>query len=356
MVAIKDMINDTDSTYYTTGSVGLDYIISGGRGIPGGRFVEIYGRSDTGKTAAVLQIMSETLQLNTGKIMYFNLDGKFNPDFAVSMGVPSDVGHDTLAIINDIFIMSDVFNMIQHNASTNKYDVFIVDNIAAMSTEKEIMSDFEDTPSPRHFLYQLDKGLRDLRRAISNTNAIVIFTNQIRHNFDTGFGYKPAFDTSVGPHMDIRIDLTRVENITRASDMLFGNRRIGHRVQFEVTENAIYRTLGRCQLALLYNENMCGFDIPDEYIVYGFETGIVRKGDNGKYRMQFTERYGDPPMEVTTDDFSNEEMRNYLAQPHNRAYVRDIITNALKESDKWYGGEEETTDAEKAHNTDEKVY
>jgi RecA/RadA recombinase len=81
MPSVSDIIkNNRVIKYYSTGSIGLDYIISGGLGLPSGSMIEFFGRSDSGKTATVLQIVKTALlEKPTSKVLYFNIDGKFNP-------------------------------------------------------------------------------------------------------------------------------------------------------------------------------------------------------------------------------------------------------------------------------------
>jgi len=324
--------NMMNKQYFTTGSIGLDYIISGGKGIPGGTFVELFGKSDSGKTATVMHMMKSNIDVEDINIMYFDFDGRFNKDYALAIGIDENTPKDKLAIISEpeMSIMTNLFTTIETLAMRREYNMFIIDTVATMTTEEEQSATYGDLPNAKHFMYQLDRGLKKLRRAFKayGIDATVIFVNQVRDNFETGFGYKSAFDISIAANMDIRIDISRVENISRSTDMLFGHRRIGHRVEFRIVDNSVYRPGGRCQVSLYYSDNLKGFDIPSEALTYGLETGIISK-NGSEYSIKM--KYGD---DVVEDKFTRKQFTEMW--PKYSAAISKAIINILQKSDKWY--------------------
>jgi len=178
----------------STGVISLDLALGGG--IPRGRIIEIYGPESGGKTTLALSLIAE-VQKNGGIAGFIDAEHALDPVYAANIGVnvdelyvsQPDNGEQALEIC-DQFVRSGAM------------DIVVVDSVAALVPKAEIDGDMGDS----HMGLQarlMSQGLRKLTAAISKSNCIVIFINQIRekigvmfglfYNFSSNFSFNKAY-------------------------------------------------------------------------------------------------------------------------------------------------------------------
>ena len=163
----------------STGTISLDMILGGG--VPKGRIIEVYGPESSGKTTLALSIIAE-IQKSGGIAGFIDAEHAIDPIYAKNIGVDidnlyvsqPDNGEQALEITE---------SMIRSGA----IDVVVVDSVAALVPKAEIEGDMGDA----HVGLQarlMSQGLRKLTAAISKSNCIVIFINQLREKVGIMFG------------------------------------------------------------------------------------------------------------------------------------------------------------------------
>ena len=122
-------------------------------------------------------------------------------------------------------------------------DIIIVDSVAALVPKAEIDGDMGDS----HVGLQarlMSQALRKLTAAISKSNCIVIFINQLREKVGVMFGNP---ETTTGGralkfYASVRMDVRRVETLKQGGEM------VGNHTRVKVVKNKVLRHLSRQSL------------------------------------------------------------------------------------------------------------
>lgn len=245
-----------------TGSLALDIALGVG-GLPKGRVIEIYGPESSGKTTVCLHVIAEA-QKRDGLCAFIDMEHALDPAYAAKIGVDvdnlyvsqPDTGEQALEIA-DTLIRSGAF------------DVVVVDSVAALVPRAEIEGEMGDT----HVGLQarlMSQALRKLSGLISQTNTIVIFTNQLRMKIGVMFGSPET--TSGGNalkfYASVRLDIRRIQSIKSGGDVN------GNRTRIKVKKNKVAPPFTEAEFDIMYNEGIsqsgCVIDL-------GTEMGFVDK-------------------------------------------------------------------------------
>ena len=168
----------------STGVISLDLALGGG--VPRGRIIEVYGPESGGKTTLALSLIAE-IQKNGGIAGFIDAEHALDPVYASNIGVnvdelyvsQPDNGEQALEICES-FVRSGAV------------DIVVVDSVAALVPKAELDGDMGDA----HVGLQarlMSQGLRKLTAAISKSNTIVVFINQLREKVGVMFGFKTIF-------------------------------------------------------------------------------------------------------------------------------------------------------------------
>jgi len=164
----------------STGSIDLDLKLGVG-GVPRGRIIEIYGPESSGKTTLAQHILAETQRIG-GVVAYVDAEHALDPSYAAKCGVnvdemlisQPDTGEQALEIV-DVLVRSGAV------------DAVVIDSVAALVPRAEIEGDMGDS----HVGLQarlMSQALRKLTAAISRSNSIVVFINQLREKIGVMYG------------------------------------------------------------------------------------------------------------------------------------------------------------------------
>ena len=163
-----------------TGSLSLDIALGVG-GIPKGRIIEIYGPESSGKTTVALHMVAE-IQKRGGIAGFIDAEHALDPIYAKNIGVD----------IDNLYISQpdngeQALEITETMVRSGAIDIVIVDSVAALVPKAEIEGDMGDS----HVGLQarlMSQALRKLTAAISRSNCVVIFINQLREKVGVMFG------------------------------------------------------------------------------------------------------------------------------------------------------------------------
>ena len=245
----------------STGSIALDLALGIG-GLPKGRIIEIFGPEASGKTSIALHVIAEA-QKKGGVAAFIDAEHALDPQRAQKIGVnlddllisQPDTGEQGLEIADSLIRSGGI-------------DVIVIDSVAALTPRAEIEGEMGDAVMGMQARL-MSQALRKLTGAISNTNTIAIFTNQLRQKIGVMFGNP---ETTTGGmalkfYSSVRLDIRRIENI-KEGDMVVGSR---HRVK--VVKNKMAPPFRIAEFDM--NEN--GISHGGELLDVGIELGILTK-------------------------------------------------------------------------------
>ena len=155
-----------------TGSMTLDMALGVG-GVPKGRIVEIYGPESSGKTTVALQIVAQS-QKAGGEVAFIDVEHALDPVYAASLGVDIDS-----MLVSQPDSGEQALEIMETLVRSGAIDVIVLDSVAAMVTKSEIDGEMGDTHVGL-LARLMSQAMRKLTAAISKSNCVAIFINQVR--------------------------------------------------------------------------------------------------------------------------------------------------------------------------------
>jgi len=211
----------------STGSLSLD-IALGGRGIPRGRIIEIFGPESSGKTTLALHVAAQAQKLG-GVAAIIDAEHAFDPTWARKIGVQLDT-----LLVSQPGSGEEAMQITEMLVKSNAVDVVIVDSVAALVPKQELEGEIGDA----HVGLQarlMSQAMRKLTGAIARTRTAVIFINQIREKVGVMFGSPEVTPggRALKFYASCRIDVRRIGQLKD------GDQVVGQRVRAKIVKNKV---------------------------------------------------------------------------------------------------------------------
>ena len=246
----------------STGSLGLDICI-GGKGLPRGRVIEIFGPESSGKTTLTLHVVANA-QRQGGVCAFIDAEHALDPQYAKRLGVDLDS-----LLISQPDNGEQALDICETLAKSGAVDVIVIDSVAALVPKAEIEGEMGDSFVGLQARL-MSQALRKLTGNIKRTNTLVIFINQIRMKIGVMFG---SPETTTGGralkfYSSVRIDIRRIGQIKD------GEEPIGARTKATVVKNKVAPPFKKCEFDILFNE---GINRLGEILDLGVESNFLKR-------------------------------------------------------------------------------
>jgi recombination protein RecA len=255
----------------STGSLSLDLAL-GGRGIPRGRIIEIFGPESSGKTTLALHVVAEA-QKAGGIAAFIDAEHALDPSWAKKLGVDLE-----MLLVSQPSYGEEAMHITEMLIKSNAVDVIIIDSVAALVPKKELDGEIGDS----HVGLQarlMSQSLRKLTAAIARSRTAVIFINQIREKIGVMFG---SPETTPGGralkfYASCRIDVRRIGQLKEGEEV------VGQRVRAKVVKNKVAPPFRAAEFDMMHTD---GISYEGDILDMGMEQKLV-----GRTGAWF--RYGD---------------------------------------------------------------
>lgn len=258
-----------------TGSLSLDIALGLG-GVPRGRVVEIYGPESSGKTTVALHMVAE-VQKRGGIAGFIDAEHALDPVYAKNIGVD----------IDNLYISQpdngeQALEITETMVRSGAVDIVIVDSVAALVPKAEIEGDMGDSHVGLHARL-MSQALRKLTAAISRSNCVVIFINQLREKVGVMFGNP---ETTTGGralkfYASVRLDVRRTETLKQGGEM------VGNHVKVKVVKNKVAPPFKQAEFDIMFGT---GISREGEILDLASECNVVNK--SGAWYSYNGERIG----------------------------------------------------------------
>ena len=211
----------------STGALSLD-IALGGRGLPRGRIIEIFGPESSGKTTVALHAVANA-QRQGGVAAFIDAEHALDPGWAKRIGVDLES-----LLVSQPSSGEEALKIAEMLVKSNAVDIIVIDSVAALVPRSEVEGEIGD----QHVGLQarlMSQALRILNPTISRTKTCMIFINQLRQKIGVMFGNPETTSGGLALkfYSSVRLDIRKVTGIKE------GEETVGSRVKVRVVKNKI---------------------------------------------------------------------------------------------------------------------
>ncbi len=253
----------------STGSLSLD-IALGGKGLPRGRVVEIFGAEASGKTTVALHAVAQ-VQKQGGVAAFIDAEHALDPTWAKRIGVNLDE-----LLVSQPSYGEEGLRIAEMLVKSGAVDLIIIDSVAALVPKNEIQDSEIGDAKVGLQARLMSQALRILTPTVNKSRTCLVFINQIRQKI--GVVYGDPNTTTGGLALkffaSVRMEVKRV---THVKD---GDETIGAETRVRVVKNKIAPPFRTAEFEILHDR---GINYEGDVLKLAVEEGLIEKGSGARF-------------------------------------------------------------------------
>src|SRR4051812_11884658 len=252
----------------STGSLSLD-IALGGKGLPRGRIIEIFGSESSGKTTIALHAVANA-QKTGGVAAYIDAEHALDPSWAKRIGVNLE---DLL--VSQPNNAEQALKIAELLVASRAVDVIVIDSVAALVPRNEVDGEIGDS----HVGLQarlMSQACRMLNPQVAKTNTCLIFINQVRQKVGVFFGSPETTSGGLALkfYASVRLKVERTGQVKKAEET------IGSETRVKVVKKKVAPPFKQAEFQLMYDS---GISREGDLILMGIDDKLIEKRGSNLY-------------------------------------------------------------------------
>jgi recombination protein RecA len=286
----------------STGALSLDLAL-GGKGLPRGRIIEMFGPESSGKTTIALHAVAQA-QRNGGVAAFIDVEHALDPAWCKRLGVDLEA-----LLVSQPGSAEEALQIAEMLVLSNAVDIVVIDSVAALVPRAEIEGEIGDTFVGVQARL-MSQALRKLTGGVSRSKCVLIFINQIREKIGVMFG---SPETTPGGralkfYSSARIDVRRIGPVKDGEEV------VGSRIKAKVVKNKVAPPFRVCEFDMMYTNgisregDLLDLAIVDKMIDKSgswFNYGDIRLGQGRENTKQYLRDNPEIANEITAKIIAN---------------------------------------------------